>query len=458
MGHGEGEARACGHDRSPAFGDRIASSCMPRRGGRAVECDGLENRWAGNPRPEGSNPSPSARWSDIPGLAGVLEPLRALEVASGQAGPRDRWKRLIGGEDCRVLVAARCPPGSAPSGVREGLPVHSGAAEAPSDPPRAEPLSRGAASFGGVQIRCHLGSCRPAAGRGPPAVPALQCCSSTSRGRRTETAPEERVSQAVGSGGSGGRGGKGEAAFISYRRGATTGQARALREHLVTRLGRERVFMDVDNIALGEDFVAQISMAIASSGVMLALIGSDWLLGEQGERHFDNPEDFIRLELASAFEHELPVIPILVERTAMPARADLPEPLWPLLRRQALDLENSHWEYDVGSCSRRSRTGSACRRRARTPSPHRRLRRRPGPPARPRPSRPVSRPRRPVPPVRRASQPGRLGGAPPRTASADWAAPGGDRDRHSSRPRCSRPPSSWRRSSRRVEERRSRRP
>ena len=145
----------------------------------------------------------------------------------------------------------------------------------------------------------------------------------------------------------GSRAREGDAVFISYRRGATSGQARALREHLVARVGRDRVFMDVDNIALGEDFVAQISLAIASSGVLLALIGKDWLTSETGERQFDNPEDFIRLELATAFERKVPVIPILVERTAMPSRVDLPEPLWPLLRRQALDLENNHWEYDV---------------------------------------------------------------------------------------------------------------
>ena len=32
----------------------------PRRGGRVVECGGLENRFTGNPGDEGSNPSSSA--------------------------------------------------------------------------------------------------------------------------------------------------------------------------------------------------------------------------------------------------------------------------------------------------------------------------------------------------------------------------------------------------------------
>jgi hypothetical protein len=38
--------------------------CHPRRGGRVVECGGLENRLAGIPRYEGSNPSLSARYDD----------------------------------------------------------------------------------------------------------------------------------------------------------------------------------------------------------------------------------------------------------------------------------------------------------------------------------------------------------------------------------------------------------
>ena len=37
-----------------------------RRGGRVVECGGLENRLSGNPGYEGSNPSSSARWYTSP--------------------------------------------------------------------------------------------------------------------------------------------------------------------------------------------------------------------------------------------------------------------------------------------------------------------------------------------------------------------------------------------------------
>ena len=42
--------------------------------------------------------------------------------------------------------------------------------------------------------------------------------------------------------------------FLSYRRGDSEGQARALNSELVKLVGKDSVFMDVDGIALGQDF------------------------------------------------------------------------------------------------------------------------------------------------------------------------------------------------------------
>jgi hypothetical protein len=46
---------------------------------------------------------------------------------------------------------------------------------------------------------------------------------------------------------------------------------------------------------------------------MLALIGSQWLTitNEKGERRLDNREDFVRVEIETALEREIRVIPIL---------------------------------------------------------------------------------------------------------------------------------------------------
>jgi hypothetical protein len=42
--------------------------------------------------------------------------------------------------------------------------------------------------------------------------------------------------------------------FVSYRRLTAPGEARALFNALVARLGQSAVFMDVDSISLGRDF------------------------------------------------------------------------------------------------------------------------------------------------------------------------------------------------------------
>jgi hypothetical protein len=135
--------------------------------------------------------------------------------------------------------------------------------------------------------------------------------------------------------------------FISYRRGETSGQARALHDHLAQRFGAARVFMDVDSIDPGADFVQKIEEAIGSSGVALVLIGRDWLSRRPDEHLLDDPTDFVRLETDTALRSGMPVIPILVERAPMPEPEELPESLRPLTRRNALELENQRWEYDV---------------------------------------------------------------------------------------------------------------
>ncbi len=133
--------------------------------------------------------------------------------------------------------------------------------------------------------------------------------------------------------------------FISYRRGDTNGQACALHDQLVRQFGADRVFMDVDSIAPGADFLEKIEEAIDSSGALLVLIGRDWM-GRDGHS-LDDPGDFVRLEIDTAINRNVPTIPILVERTPMPDPSALPESLRPLTRRNALELENGRWQFDV---------------------------------------------------------------------------------------------------------------
>ena len=71
--------------------------------------------------------------------------------------------------------------------------------------------------------------------------------------------------------------------FVSYRRGDSEGQARALKNDLVELIGKSSVFMDVDNIALGQDFRHVLQERLESCDVLLALIGPGWLDAKDGE-------------------------------------------------------------------------------------------------------------------------------------------------------------------------------
>jgi TIR domain len=145
--------------------------------------------------------------------------------------------------------------------------------------------------------------------------------------------------------------------FISYRRGEAAGQARALSAVLGSEFGKQRIFMDVDSISPGSDFVEAIDQAINSCGVVLALIGHDWARrGGDEKLLLDNPDDFVRRELSSALEQNVPIIPILVERASMPPSAELPEALRALSRHNALELENARWDSDVEKLIRAIKT------------------------------------------------------------------------------------------------------
>jgi TIR domain len=138
--------------------------------------------------------------------------------------------------------------------------------------------------------------------------------------------------------------------FIAYRREDTSGQAGRLYDALSARFGDESVFMDVDTIDLGADFVQVLDEAVGSCHVLVALIGRHWLTAadEQGHRRIDDPRDFVGLEIQAALSRGIPVIPALVEGTRMPSRKDLPEGLVPLTRRQALELgTGARWRFDV---------------------------------------------------------------------------------------------------------------
>jgi len=136
--------------------------------------------------------------------------------------------------------------------------------------------------------------------------------------------------------------------FISYRREDSAGYALALRDRLSRRFGRDSIFMDVAEIDPGTNFVAAIQQAVGSCDVLIALIGRQWLSATDAKgRRLDNPDDWVRLEIATALRRNILVIPTLVGGAKVPRAEDLPDELKPLAERHAWEISDTRFKADV---------------------------------------------------------------------------------------------------------------
>src|ERR1700738_2376539 len=100
--------------------------------------------------------------------------------------------------------------------------------------------------------------------------------------------------------------------FISYRREDSSAWAGRLFDHLSNHFPSNEIFMDVNSIDLGEDFVKTIEGTVGSCDVLIAVFGKGWLTScdQEGQRRLDNPEDFVRIEIGAALERNIRVIPV----------------------------------------------------------------------------------------------------------------------------------------------------
>lgn len=139
--------------------------------------------------------------------------------------------------------------------------------------------------------------------------------------------------------------------FINYRRGDSSPTAGRLRDHLVQAFGEHNVFMDVESIPAGVDFVDYLKSQIASFDIFLVLIGPDWLEAkdETGRRRIDNTDDPVTMEITTALQHKSRVVPVTIDGARMPTMDELPTPIKSLARRNAVDLRNTHFRSDVDS-------------------------------------------------------------------------------------------------------------
>ena len=137
--------------------------------------------------------------------------------------------------------------------------------------------------------------------------------------------------------------------FINYRRDDSAPYAGRLYDRLAGHFGHDQLFMDIDQIEPGEDFVEVIQEKLKAVQVAVVLIGKHWLdiADANGQRRLDNPDDWVRLEIVTLLERKIRVIPILVGRANAPNSSQLPECLASLARRQAHEISDHRFHPDI---------------------------------------------------------------------------------------------------------------
>ncbi|HEX8736542.1 MAG TPA: toll/interleukin-1 receptor domain-containing protein [Pyrinomonadaceae bacterium] len=137
--------------------------------------------------------------------------------------------------------------------------------------------------------------------------------------------------------------------FINYRRSDSSGWTRGLHERLADGFGAHSIFYDVDDITIGENFVASVIQNLSNCRIMLTVIGPNWLnaTNADGTRRLDHPDDHVRREIEMAMQRNLMIIPVLVGGAAMPSPRQLPPSIAALSTRNALSVSDSRFSDDM---------------------------------------------------------------------------------------------------------------
>ncbi len=137
--------------------------------------------------------------------------------------------------------------------------------------------------------------------------------------------------------------------FINYRRDDAPGVAGRLYDHLSRRFPKRDLFMDVDAMKPGFDFVKQLDAQVSQCDALLAVIGPQWLAArdDKGRRRLDGDRDYVRIEIAAALKRDIPVIPVLVDGATVPPEEELPDDLKSLARRHGVELRHTRFNVDA---------------------------------------------------------------------------------------------------------------
>ena len=141
--------------------------------------------------------------------------------------------------------------------------------------------------------------------------------------------------------------------FVSYRRSDAPAAAGRIAHDLEEHFGRQRVFLDIQDIAPSRAWDQSISGALECASAGIVVIGRNWLAaGPDGTPRLLREDDVVRGEIRSMLEARKAVFPVLVEGARLPEVEQLPEDLRPLLRFQATSIDNAGWETTMARLAR----------------------------------------------------------------------------------------------------------
>jgi hypothetical protein len=135
--------------------------------------------------------------------------------------------------------------------------------------------------------------------------------------------------------------------FVSYRRDDSPGTAHRVCDELKGVFGSKRLFIDAD-IPAGVNFEEYLHEQLNKCVAFLAIIGPNWLNARDGYGHcrLHDPRDWVRIEIASALERKIRVIPVIIDKGLLPKVSELPSDLQPLASRQEFRLQNDRFDQD----------------------------------------------------------------------------------------------------------------
>ena len=134
--------------------------------------------------------------------------------------------------------------------------------------------------------------------------------------------------------------------FISYRRDDVRADARDLAGRLSRAFGERNVFMDVDNLLVGQRFDKELEAALAQCDIFIAVIGRQWAQ-VLAERQASGERDFVVDEITAAIERDIVVIPVLVDSAALPHQDTLPAAISALPFYQTHELKHESFGRDA---------------------------------------------------------------------------------------------------------------